>query len=192
MIAYLKGKIIKKTEKGVILSTGNIGYFVHTTNTLLSDLKENIEVEMFIHSQIREDAFDLYGVKNYKELEFFRKLISISGIGPKVALETINQPINKIQNAIINEDIETIKSIPGIGKKTAQRLILELKGKIDLDNLDRQHNKINPSNIALNEAIDALTNLGYQKSHILKSLESIPKNIKEAESVITYFLKNQK
>ncbi len=185
MIAYLKGEIIKKTEKAIIISTENIGYLVNITTSQLSNLKEKTEIELFIHNHIREDCFDLYGFINYEELQFFKTLININGIGPKVALEILNISVDKLKQAIEEENIEFMKKIPGIGPKAAQRIILELKGKLDFSNIDRAHSSINNE-----EAISALISLGYNKNHILRILEKTPEEIKETEDIITFFLKN--
>lgn len=184
MIAHLKGKNLKKTDKGIILSTGNIGYFVHLSKNLLATSEEGKEAEFFIHSQVREDAFDLYGFPNYNELLFFRNLISINGIGPKVALEIINVPTEKIQQAILNSDVDFIKKIPGIGPKTAKRIILELKSKVEINELEEMTTNSD------NEAVEALMGLGYQRKHINQSLSKLPKNITKTEEIITYFLKH--
>jgi Holliday junction DNA helicase RuvA len=189
MIAHIKGTVLKKTDKGIIVDTGNIGYFVFLTNTELSGISESQEVKFFIHSNIREDSFDLYGFSEHKNLEFFKQLISVSRIGPKVALEIMETPTDKIKSAIINEDEDLICRIPGIGKKTAKRLILELKDKIEMENLDeRPYRKIDEG--FHNDAITALLKLGYQKNEIINTLKSLPAEIKEAEEVITYFIRN--
>lgn len=238
MIAYLKGTILKKTEKGIILNTGNVGYFVHVTVTLLANLlalnqptniKQNLDttksklnqnsensqktpdhqfstnknsnhqdqhqIELFIHSNIREDAFDLYGFTTYSDLIFFKTLISVSGIGPKSALEILNNDTNKIKAAILNEDSEYLCKIPGIGQKTAKRLILELKNKIEIDDISSLENSSNLGKSSSNfephpDAIDALVRLGYQRHQVTKTLRNIPTEITAAEEVITYFLKN--
>jgi len=190
MIAYLKGEIIKKTAKGVILKTNNIGYFLFLTKSTQNSLKEKETTEFYTHHQVKEDTSDLYGFKKYEELEFFIQLISINGIGPKVALETLNEGLKKITRAIAQSDEKTICQIPGIGKKTAQRLILELKDKIEISDIgnikpvETQNTKEN------DEAKDALLKLGYQRNHITNALKSLPKTLKTAEEIIKYFLKN--
>ena len=187
MIAYLKGQILKKTDKEIIIDTGNIGYLVKSSKNLLSEIGDEEEIELFIHSHIREDAFDLYGFRSYKELTFFKILISINGIGPKVALEILTFPQEKIKAAIANEDSAFICQVPGIGAKTAKRIILELKDKIELEP-DRLYKKIEQN--MNDEVIDALTKLGYQKQEISKILQNLPKEIEKTEEVITYFLKH--
>lgn len=186
MIAYLRGKILRKTIKGIILDTGNVGYFVHLPAPLLTEIEQKEDREFFIHSQIREDAFDLYGFVNPEDLDFFRNLISISGIGPKVAMEILSVPVGKIKAAIFNEDLEFMKKIRGVGPKSAKRIILEMKGKIVSE--ERDYKGILPE---INEdAVEALLRLGYQKSQIIKTLRNLPEDLKKPEDAITYFLKN--
>lgn len=188
MIAYLSGKIIKKTDKGIILDTGNIGYLVGLSKTMNANVNEDENISLFIHSHIREDAFDLYGFNTFEELGFFKQLISINGIGPKVAMEILSADTDKVKLAIINEDDKFLCKIPGIGAKTAKRIVLELKGKVDLEQLDRPYQKIDEK--IDDEAYDALAKLGYQPQQIRKILNSLPSDIKDTEQIITYFLKN--
>lgn len=193
MIAYLKGNVLKKIEKGIILDTGNVGYLVHPPAALLESLKESQAVELFIYSNIREDAFDLYGFENYNQLTFFKTLLSVSGIGPKTGLEIMNGDVQKIKLAILNEDHNYIKKVPGIGEKTAKRMILELKSKIemeDISGLGNSSNKSSSSSEPHPDATEALLRLGYQRQQVTKTLRSMPTEIIEAEEVITYFLKN--
>ncbi len=188
MIAYLKGKIIKKTDKAVILSAGDIGYLIHLSLPQLAEVEENSTKEFFIHSQIREDAFDLYGFEEYQDLLFFKKLISINGIGPKVAIEALSIPRDKLTQAIESEDLKFVQKIPGVGLKSAKRIIFELRGKINFDEAEREHSSLQKK--ANDEAVDALANLGYGKTQVLKVLEKMPEEIEKTEEIITYFLKN--
>ncbi len=188
MIAYLKGQIIKKTEKAVILAAGNVGYLIHLSIPQIAKIEENSEKEFFIHSQIREDVFDLYGFEDYQDLLFFKKLININGIGPKVAMEALSVPTEKLKKAIETEDLKFIQKIPGIGLKGAKRIIFELRGKLDFDDDSREHGSLyKKSN---EEAVEALINLGYNKNQILKVLDSLPEEISRTEDIITFFLKN--
>ena len=191
MIAYLKGKVLNKTEKDIILNTGNIGYSVRLPKPTLEKIKEKEELELFIHSHIREDAFDLYGFTKHEELDFFKLLITINGIGPKIALEILTLPIEKTKLAIAEDDSNYISRIPGIGSKKAKRIILELKGKIEISDLhtSRSQKNLNNENID-DEAIEALVKLGYQRHEIKNRLRKIPQSIKTTEDIITYFLKN--
>lgn len=186
MIAHLKGNVAKKANKGIIVDTGSVGYFVHLTNATLAEIEETQQIELFIHSHIKEDAFDLYGFSEHQDMEFFKQLLQISGIGPKVALEMLNVPPDKIKGAILNEDEAFICKIPGIGKKTAKRLILELKEKVDT--LETEYQSL--STQSHNDAVEALIKLGYRKHQIIKNLREIPEEIQETEEIITYLLKN--
>jgi holliday junction DNA helicase RuvA len=188
MIAYLNGKILKKTNKGIILDTGNIGYFVHLSAPLVEKITEKDPLELFIHSQVREDAFDLYGFLDFEELGFFKELIGVNGIGPKVAIDIIALPIEKVKAAILNDDSEFLTKIPGIGLKTAKRLILELKNKIDINLMDRPYNTLEPK--INEEAEEALLKLGYQRHQIRKIIKDLPENLEKTEEIVTYFLKN--
>jgi Holliday junction DNA helicase RuvA len=194
MIAYLKGNVLKKVEKGIILDTGNVGYLVHPPAALLESLKESQAVELFIYSNIREDAFDLYGFENYNQLTFFKTLLSVSGIGPKTGLEIMNGDVQKIKLAILNEDHGYIKKVPGIGEKTAKRMILELKSKIEMEDISGLGNSSSSKSTSSSEphpdATEALLRLGYQRQQVTKTLRNMPTEIIEAEEVITYFLKN--
>ncbi len=189
MIAYLKGTVKTKSEKTIIIDTGNIGYSVFLPAPILDAVSLNENIELFIHSHIKEDAFDLYGFENQNQLNFFVKLLSVNGIGPKVALEALSTPLDKLKSAIVTEDQTYITKLPGIGKKTAQRLILELKDKIEIDNFT-ERTRLNLKTKELTEVEDALTGLGYQKAEITKVLDALPEELQTTEEIITYFLKN--
>lgn len=188
MIAFLQGTIREKQERSIILLAGDVGYLVHLNNNSLSTIKEGQEVSFHIHSQIREDAFDLYGFEKTSDMAFFKQLLNINGIGPKVGMEICNQNPDKIKAAIVEENIDYICSIPGIGKKTAQRIVLELKGKIELGDISTLGSA--PSSNVNDDVIQALINLGYQRKHVTKTLKNLPENLEKEEEIITYFLKN--
>jgi holliday junction DNA helicase RuvA len=193
MIAYLQGEIIKKMDKGVILLAGHIGHFLYLNAPSLEEIQTETENNFFIHSHIREDCFDLYGFNTWEELKFFKKLIQIKGVGPKVALEILGAGANKVKAAILNEDIPFIKLIPGIGAKTAQRIILELKNSLaeeDLGELERSYQGLEQSSNN-DEIVDALIGLGYKRKDVIHNLRKIPKEIIKVEEIITFFIKNQ-
>lgn len=189
MIAYLEGQVLSKHEKNLILKCGGVGYLVYTTTSILSTIQNQDEIQLFIHNHIREDCLDLYGFQDEKQLNFFKQLISINGIGPKVALEILNFELEKVKLAIINDDVAFITKIPGIGKKTAQRMIIDLKNKIEMENLESDYNHTTTPEVE-NEVLTALTGLGYNRKHIKLKLQEIPAELKKAEDIITYILKN--
>lgn len=124
------------------------------------------------------------------ELEFFKTLMNVNGIGPKLGLEILSHDPAKVKSAIIDKDIDVLSKIPGIGKKTAERIIVELKNKIDIADIDltRIHATLDDSKH--DEAVEALLGLGYQRFEIIKILKKLPDNLKQTEEVITYFLRN--
>lgn len=188
MIAYLKGKVLKKNEKNIILNTGNVGYCINLSSTGLNEIKEGQEKEFYIQSIIREDAFELYGFESYKELTFFKKLISVNGVGARIAIDVMNVPLEKIKGAIISEDSAFLSKIKGIGPKTAKRIVLELKNKLEDEEFDREYKGLE---LSINqEALEALNKLGYQNQQISKILSELPKEIQTTEDIITYFIKH--
>lgn len=183
MLAYIKGKIIKKAEKALIIENQNLGYLIFTPMSILTNSHISTEIELWLYHHIKEDASTLYGFNNQEQLELFSKFLSISGIGPKVALAILSQhSCGIIRKAILNDDITTFKAVSGIGKKTAMRIIIELKNKLPKDIFDNQD--------VANDVLDALKNLGYNHNQIQSLLENLPKDITSPEEQIKWALKN--
>jgi Holliday junction DNA helicase RuvA len=159
---------------------------VATSNDLLVTARKGEDIELFIHTAVREDDISLYGFLKKDELKLFEKLLTVSGIGPKMAMEILGAPLNMVHTAIVSEDIATLTSIKGLGKKTAERLVLELKNKLPAP----PSTTGGASSSAKEEAISALEGLGYERSHIIKVISAIPAQIKETEEVVKYFLKS--
>lgn len=179
MIGYLEGKIISKLLGQVILKTGGVGYLVSIPSNLYLKLKPNNQAELFIHSHIREDAFDLYGFSKEEELSLFKLVMTVSGIGPKTALLVIDQGVEKVEAAIKNADTSFFTSIPRLGTKNAQKIIIELKNKLgSLKELDLTGES--KDNL---DVIDALKSMGYSKQEALKALQTIPKELKIEEKL---------
>lgn len=194
MIAYLKGKILEKEERYLIMEVNGVGYQIFTTNTMLADIVKGQDFQLFIHTHVREDDIKLYGFPSMSELNFFNLLISVSGIGPKIGMEILSTPVAMVKNAIFTNDIAFLTKINGLGKKTAERLILELKSKVEpvLTSEGRMPHGISPG-ISQNidpDAITALESLGYNKYQILKILKNIDVKFEKTEDVIKYFLQN--
>ncbi|MBT3705162.1 Holliday junction branch migration protein RuvA [Candidatus Peregrinibacteria bacterium] len=188
MIAYLKGIVLKKQEKSIILDTGNIGYEVFVTPSLLEVTEKETELELFAYTHVREDALDIFGFEKEEELGLFKKFISISGVGPKTAQDILSLPIDKLKNAILNEESAFICQVPKIGKKIADRIILELKNKISIDDADRMHGNL--SSDKNENAIFALEKLGYNRKQITQGLTNLPADVTSSEEMIKYFLQN--
>ena len=189
MIGYLNGTIQKKFAKNIILNTGNVGYLVNLTAPLLEKCSAGKTLELYIFTKVREDDISLYGFISVEELEFFKTVLNVNGVGPKIALEILSQDTSKTKAAILSNDILYLSKIPGIGKKTAERIIVELKNKLDWVDSMRQHANLEVQGTH-EEAVEALSGLGYQRFEILKMLQKMPAEITVTEEIITYFLKN--
>ncbi len=169
MIATLRGRLLLKRPDHLIVECAGVGYHVNVPVSLLSSISdEDRDVFLFVHTHIREDAFQLYGFQSDEEKRVFIALISVTGIGPKIAMSILStfQPA-ELQRALDNEDIALLCRIPGLGKKTAQRLILELREK-----LPKAEEK---TDAAFNDTLSALINLGYKKAEALDALERASK-----------------
>jgi Holliday junction DNA helicase RuvA len=165
MIASLRGKLISKKPDSLIIDVGGVGYNVHVPLTLLSSLPdEEKEVFLYIHTHVREDALQLYGFQTEDEKRIFTSLIGISGIGPKIALNILSTIApDKFYGAVESEDTDFLCRVPGLGKKTAHRLILELRGK--LPSIKEKADTV------YNDTLSALVNLGYKKIVAQQALE---------------------
>ena len=186
MISYIEGKIIFRGEKFIIIKTGGIGFKVF----ILPDLNlENDEIKLFTYLNVKEDALSLYGFLDYKELELFELLISISGIGPKAGLGILSlADTETIKVAIVQNDASVLTRVSGIGKKTAERVILELKNKItisDIGDLENKSKEISEHS----DAIDALISLGYSASEAKNALAKVPSEIKDIGKRVRMALK---
>jgi len=176
MITHLRGNIVELTPTHLIIDCNGIGYFLNISlNTFAQLDKENLnECKILTHLHVREDAHTLFGFFEQEERKIFLMLLSVSGIGASTAmmiLSSLNS--NEIRMAIIQEDIVTLKSIKGIGMKSAQRIIIDLKDKMMDLQLDSGDLSINHSNIKRNEALSALETLGFSVKDVNKVLDHI-------------------
>lgn len=187
MISFLRGKVIYKLKNSFILELNNLGYSVFVSDSFLNEVKIGQELEVFTHQYVKEDIFDLYGFKNLEELEFFELLISISGIGPKSALGVLAMAkLSDIKESIVRGDSNLLTKVSGIGKKTAERVVLELKDKIF--KLGGNYDLTNSGNFSGDE-IDALVGLGYSWAEAREALNLVDKNIIDSGQKIKEALK---
>lgn len=187
MISYLKGKILNKTPKYIILLTNNIGYKIFIPQTLLEKIKLEEDLELYTYLRHSEDAMSLYGFKTKEELDFFELLITISGVGPKSALGILEvAKINDIKKAIIRDDASILYKVSGIGKKTAERIVVELKNK--LASLPTTAEEISFSD-SDTEVFDALQGLGYKDKDIRDALKQLPADLETTNDKIKNTLK---
>jgi holliday junction DNA helicase RuvA len=186
MISYIKGKIIYKNDKFVILENNDIGYQITPTELTLNSIKEHKIFEFFIHQHVKEDMLDLYGFVSMDELEFFKHLISISGVGPRSALAVLSiAKIDDIKQAIFKGDPTLLKKVSGIGQKTAERIVVELKNKIKA--LTSATGDFAEG--VGDEVIDALEALGYKAHDIRHAISQLPDNIKDIQEKVKATLK---
>lgn len=175
MYAYIKGKLITKLPTSVVLEAGNLAYEIRVSLTASQEMKINELYTLHTHYQVTENAHYLYGFLQARERDFFRLLVSVSGVGPSTGLLFFSSmTLAQLQQAIFQRDLIKIQSVRGIGKKTAERVILELKNKIDNFVEDGDLNTVpNPELEKYQEALLALTHLGIPKTSAEKKLKGI-------------------
>lgn len=203
MIAYIKGEVAWIEEERIVLESGNIGYNIMMPASSF-DTQDLVgkEVKIYTHLNVREDAMQLYGFLNLDELKTFRLLLGVNGIGPKAALGILSGlTTDELRFAVLSDDVKTISKAPGIGKKTAQKLILELKDKIDLEEVfetkqehvreTEEKMESKEENAAKKDAVDALTALGYSSTEALRAVRQtgVTQDM-DVETILKLALKN--
>lgn len=185
MIGFLTGTIHSKYPDQIILLVNGVGYLVTVPASYFNLYKVSSKIELYIYPHIRDDCFDLYGFFTTDELGLYKMMLTVSGVGPKTALLVIDKGVEKVEQAIQKADIDFFTTVPRLGTKNAQKIIIELKNKVgglrDLDlTQDNQEN---------NQAIEVLLNLGYSKQEALRSIEAVPSSEKTLEQKIGYALR---
>lgn len=192
MISHIQGKLVEKTPTHVVIDCGGVGYHLNISLHTYSLLPNTDFVKLFTHLQIKEDSHSLYGFIEKSEREIFRQLLSVSGIGSNIARGMLSSLVpEQIINAIASGDISTIQSIKGIGNKTAQRVILDLKDKmLKLHDFDKEF--LSQNNRNRDEALSALEVLGFVRKTSEKVVEIIVREDPEAsvETIIKKALKS--
>ena len=200
MIAFVKGRIDDISEENVVLDVGGIGYNIKiSTGTAASLPGIGEEIKLYTYTCVREDMFSLFGFLTRDELEIFKKLITVNGIGPKGGLAILSaMSADDLRFAIISGDAASISKAPGIGKKTAERVILDLKDKISIEDtlVQKEIYQYSDSNgrgdqHAKNEAVEALTALGYSAMDALHAVKAVQiEDDMDVETVLKLALKN--
>lgn len=198
MFAYLKGVLTKKMADCIVLETGGVGYRIYTAPTPLYYQNEaGKEVKVYTHLNVREDKLTLYGFFSEEELKMFEQLITVSGVGPKAALALVGHiPPSRFALAVLTDDADLFVKAPGIGKKTAQRIILELKDKLKKESRDmtglsevQSPSSDAGSDTRLSEAVSALVMLGYTTSEAQRAVAAAYSEDKPLESIVRDALK---
>ncbi len=192
MITQIRGKLVEKNPTEIVVDCNGVGYLLHISLNTFSSLTDNENVILYTHLSIREDAHTLFGFFTKTEREVFKLLISVSGVGPSIARTMLSSmTAEEIQQAIASENIPLIQSVKGIGAKTAQRVIVDLKDKIlKTFNIDKVSTITNNTN--KDEALSALEVLGFNKKQSDKVVSMVLKNNPDAsvENLIKLSLKN--
>ena len=193
MYAHFKGKIDRIFNEKAIVDVNNIGYEIYMPENELNSLENLQEVKIYTHLNVREDDMKLFGFLSYETLEFFKKLISVSGVGPKVALGIIsNIDTSDMCIAIATENVAALKQVPGIGPKMAQKIIFELKDKVlkeEILNVTKKVDKKIAKNPNISEAITALQVLGYTEKQIKEVIDNLEIEEDTVEEIIKKVLK---
>ena len=195
MLYSVRGKLIAIESNAAVVECGGVGYMCQTTMNTLKAVKLNTEVMLYTYLNVREDAVDLFGFATKAELETFKNLISVSGVGPKAGLAVLSElSPEQVAMAIASDDLKTITRAQGIGKKIAQRIVLELKDKLakaakeDSSFAQTAQNSVNVSTGNVPKAIEALGVLGYSPSDVSPVLAALDSAL-PVEQLISLTLK---
>jgi len=191
MIEFLKGRLVEKNPAHLIIDCNGVGYFVNISLNTYSGVGTEENVMIYIHQVIREDAHLLFGFKEADERKVFRSLLGVSGVGANTARTILSSMTpDEVREAITLGNVKAFEKIKGIGGKTAQRIIVDLSGKLDLSQLSETGGS--PSSLSKNEALSALTTLGFDKNSAEKAIDKIlsTHNNMKVEELIKMALKN--
>jgi Holliday junction DNA helicase RuvA len=196
MIAFLKGRLVHRDPTHVLVDVNGVGYHVIISLQTYSEIKEQENILIYTHLSIREDAHVLFGFSSESEKKLFQQLISVSGVGPSTAIVMLSyMNSSELKDAIVREDTAALQSIKGIGGKTAQRVIIELKDKLKKESWEESVPTISvgPHNTLRKEALSALLTLGLPKAAAEKSVDTVLKksgNTITLEDLVKQALKN--
>ena len=195
MISYIKGRLEIKAKDYIVVDVSGIGYKIFMSETAISELEKGKEVKIFTYMKVREDDISLYGFLNNEELVTFELLISVGGVGAKSAITILsNITPSKFALAVITNDVNTLKKLPGIGAKTAGRIILELKDKMKTEQSIEENKNVEIKEAIVldnkaNDAVEALCVLGYTRKDVEKVLSNIDTSKLKVEEIIRQGLK---
>ena len=188
MFASIRGEVIAKGHEYLVLETGGVGFKIFSTNNIIDNVEIGKEIQLFTQLVVREDSLSLFGFETESENEYFNLLLGVNGVGPKLSLmilSTLN--LETIRRAVLSEQSDAFARVPGVGKKTAQKIILHLSGKITGETGFDSFSGIQDVDT---EVIDALTGLGYSIVEAQAAIQSIPKDVpQEVEEKLRFALK---
>lgn len=185
MFGHITGKIFDLKGTKVIVKTGGVGFVIHSTLSYLTKLKTNQEASFWTHTAVRENDISLYGFETEEELRVFELLITISGVGPKSGLAILSVAgVKSIEEAVSTKDTSSLTKISGIGRKTAEKIVLELDGKL----VTSQKGQNRTSEDV--DVFEALKSLGYRERDIQETIKKLPKDLAGTNEKIKYILKD--
>lgn len=194
MYAFINGIIDEIDSSGVVIENNGIGYFVQCPTSVLHSCTVGNKTKLFTYQHVREDAIILFGFLTKEDRTMFLRLISVSGIGPKIALQVLSSlSARDLAIVLVSGDATSLTKVPGIGKKTAQRIILELREKVENDELasgSQETVTAKFSSAMVTDAIYALAALGYSSQEAARAVDAVKAECKDTESIIRTVLKN--
>ncbi len=195
MYAFINGTVEEADSEGIVIEAGGIGYFLQCTSNVLSNVTVGQKAKIYTYQHVREDAIILFGFISKEERTMFLRLISVSGIGPKIALQILSAvSARELAIILVSGDSAALTRVPGVGKKTAQRMILELREKVDNDELIPKNADdpaaALPASGMITDAIYALAALGYSPAEVSKAVEAAAPSCTNTEAIIRTVLKS--
>lgn len=185
MIGFLRGKVVERSLEGLILEVNGVGYDVQCSLNTLDEVSSQSEVKLWVQTYIREDALSLFGFASTLEKKMFLSLVKVNGVGPKMALKILSATsITYLLEMIEAGDVKALSGLPKVGKKTAEQLILSLKGKLILDEESpADMKKVPKSAKARGDLISALVNLGFRLQDVEKVVADMPKDLELQQGI---------
>lgn len=175
MISFLSGQVIDNEEGVITLLCRGVGYEVSCSNNTIGDLEDRKVVQLWIHTHVREDQFQLFGFSSKVEKKLFLSLIKVNGVGPKLAIQILSgASLDHIIDAIESKDVKALTALPRVGKKTAEQMILTLKGALVVDKSQTQKMEAPKPH---KEILSALTNLGFRSAEVEEVVHALPKDV---------------
>jgi len=192
VIEYIKGEVVELTPAGAVIENSGIGYFLHISLNTYTAISGKKECKLYVYEAVREDAFTLFGFEGKHERNLFMQLISVSGVGASTARMILSSlTVNEIESAIVSENLNVLKAVKGIGAKTAQRIIVDLKDKVNCPDTISSDLLLSQNNQVAEEALAALVMLGFTQASSQKVIAKILKEMPRltVEQVIKNALK---
>ncbi len=178
MIGQLRGKLLEKTTEQIIFDVNGVGYELNCSANTIANLSLNQDAKVFVHTHMREDALILFGFSSALEKRIFLTLLKVNGVGPKLALKILSgSSLDQLLQMIEAGDVKAISSIPKVGKKTAEQLILSLKGKLSFDDDETETSLFKAPMAAKSELVSALVNLGYRLPEVERVVATLPREM---------------